>query len=811
VPTAPADISPRHILLLTDRDWCHPQGGGTGTNLHGQVTRWLQWGHRVTVIAGSYPGAVAFERPHERLEIHRVGTRLTVFARAAWLTLRRGVGRDADVCLEVVNGIAFFTPLWPWLRMPRVTLVHHVHAEHYVTELGRRGQIAAVLLERIPLRFLYRPTPFLTISQAAQRDLEALGVPHDRIHVAYLGCDAPADPPMLDAPNPTLLYLGRLKAYKRIEYVLDVLEAVPGAQLDIAGEGDHREALEAEIAQRGIGDRVTMHGHVSEQEKWELYGRAWVNLTASSAEGWCLTVMEAGSCGTPSAALRVGGLPESIVDHETGLLADSPEELSAAVAALVADPDRRRAYGDAARARARGFTWDHTAAANLAVLDQAAEGDRPRLRDAVRTSGTGAAAGLAGATLVNNAIQLVFTIAITRLLGADGYGALAAIIGAFLILLVGGQSLQAAAARETALGALGDHATMHATLRSWTLRLLGATVLLVVVGILLRDPLAAATGTPEHPWAAAAIPATGGLWMLVSLQRGVLQGLHAFGPVAVSLVLEAVGRLVTGVALVAAGAGVTGAFLGTPLTIAITIAALWVAIGRRLAGPDPQPLHGHVPRPAATAVRTISALVSGGWVPILGLLLLAVLQNVDVIIARHELDADRAGAYAIAAVAAKSVVWVAIGVGLQLLPEATRRHAAGVDPRPVLARALAVLVVVAAPALLIFAAVPELLLKLAFGPDGAEGAGALLLLGIAMTLLAVAYLTVQYMLALRETRFLWVLGVVAIAEVVLLFSGEFGIVAFATIVLGVQICAAAGVLVLGLRSGVPHRHRPVVA
>ena len=65
-----------------------------------------------------------------------------------------------------------------------------------------------------------------------------------------------------------------------------------------------------------------LHGHVSEEQKAELYARAWVNLTASSAEGWCLTVMEAATCGTPSAALRVGGLPESIVDGETGLLAD---------------------------------------------------------------------------------------------------------------------------------------------------------------------------------------------------------------------------------------------------------------------------------------------------------------------------------------------------------------------------------------------------------------------------------------------------------------------------------------------------------
>ena len=47
----------QHILLLTDRDWTHPQGGGTGANLFGQVAHWLEWGHRVTVVAGTMTGA----------------------------------------------------------------------------------------------------------------------------------------------------------------------------------------------------------------------------------------------------------------------------------------------------------------------------------------------------------------------------------------------------------------------------------------------------------------------------------------------------------------------------------------------------------------------------------------------------------------------------------------------------------------------------------------------------------------------------------------------------------------------------------
>src|SRR3712207_1991337 len=239
-----------HVLLLTDRDWTHPQGGGTGTNLFGQVSRWLAWGHRVTVIAGTYEGAEPVEQLAPTLTVHRMGSRLTVFPRAAWATLR-GVADDADVVLEVVNGIAFFTPLWWWLRKPRVALVHHVHQEHYAAEMGWKGRIAAFFAEKLPLRWLYHGTDVLTISEAAREDLIELGVPRERIHVAYLGVEPSQFHPGRRSERPSLLYLGRLKQYKRIEVTLDVLEGVPGATLDIAGAGDHRPALEAEVAQIG--------------------------------------------------------------------------------------------------------------------------------------------------------------------------------------------------------------------------------------------------------------------------------------------------------------------------------------------------------------------------------------------------------------------------------------------------------------------------------------------------------------------------------------------------------------------------------
>jgi glycosyltransferase involved in cell wall biosynthesis len=364
---------PLHILLLADRDWTHPQTGGNGANIWGHVSRWVEWGHRVTVVAGMYPGAKPVESYGPNLVVHRAGGRSTVFPHAFWKVIR-GVGRDADVVLEVINGITFLTPLW--LRKPRLAMVHHVHHDLYEGEFGPRlGRVLFWLLEAMPLRLLYRRVPFSTISQSARSDLMEVGIPGDHIAVEYLGVDPRHFRRGRRAERPVLLFVGRLKAYKRIELVLDVLEAVPGATLDIAGDGDHRPRLEDEIARRGLSDRVRMHGYVDDETRAELYGRAWVALTASSSEGWSLTVMEAALCGTPSAALAVGGLPESIVHGETGLLAHDPAELIEQVRTLVADPELRDRMGDAAERRARYFSWDRVAAANLELLRRQAFGE----------------------------------------------------------------------------------------------------------------------------------------------------------------------------------------------------------------------------------------------------------------------------------------------------------------------------------------------------------------------------------------------------------------------------------------------------
>lgn len=145
--------------------------------------------------------------------------------------------------------------------------------------------------------------------------------------------------------------------------------------------------------------------------------------------------------------------------------------------------------------------------------------------------------------------------------------------------------------------------------------------------------------------------------------------------------------------------------------------------------------------------------------------LLFALQELHVIVVKHEASGDAAGAYAVAAVAGKAIIWVAVGLGLYLVPEAARRTEIGVDARPILTRALGLIALFSVAPLLIFSVAGEPLLSAAFGDDLATASDGLPWLGLAMALLACTYLSVQYMLAVGRTAFIWVLAVGVVVEV----------------------------------------------
>ena len=188
-------------------------------------------------------------------------------------------------------------------------------------------------------------------------------------------------------------------------------------------------------------------------------------------------------------------------------------------------------------------------------------------------------------------------------------------------------------------------------------------------------------------------------------------------------------------------------------------------------------------------------------VPIAALGVIQLLQNIDLITAKHQFSTRHATSYAVAAVAAKVLIWVAMGASFYLVPETSRRRAEGEDTRGVLVRALGIVAVCAVPCMLIYAFGAHPLLSIVFGKAKAIDSSCLLPLGAAFTVLACTYLAVQYMLALKRAWFLVVIGLVAVVEPVLLLQAPRHPAPFATVVLGVQAVGAVLAYVMALHAG----------
>jgi O-antigen/teichoic acid export membrane protein len=419
----------------------------------------------------------------------------------------------------------------------------------------------------------------------------------------------------------------------------------------------------------------------------------------------------------------------------------------------------------------------------------------PTLPGRIAGSEMGKAIGLAGAMIANNVIALGATIVFARLLSdshGGGYGSLAALISYFLILSVFGQALQVATAREGVLGHLGVGSELVTTVRRWSRSLLVFTAALTVISVLARRPIADAVGVRDDQWAAALGLPAAGLWLWLSTLAGTLQGIGQYRDVSVSIIGQQAVRLPIGALLAAAGLGVFGAFAGS--LVAFMAMGAWCLWRIRRYGELTEAATVRAPPTAPVETdpeaRRLLVHLRRAWAPIIGLIVIAVLQNIDIIAAKHRFSTSMATSYGAVAVAAKVLIWVAMGAGFYLVPEVSRRRASGDDPRPILARALGIVAVCAVPVLLLFAFASHLLIRVGFGTDHAGASGSLLVLGLAFTALAATYIAVQYLLALHHTWFLAPLALVAIAEPILLLHASRRPTGFATVVLGVQIAGA---------------------
>jgi glycosyltransferase involved in cell wall biosynthesis len=237
-------------------------------------------------------------------------------------------------------------------------VVHHLHTSD--TTLKPRHK----RLERLLARGTRR---ILCCSEAvAGHARTGLGLPDDRLVVVRNGID-PAPPvsaaqalallPAAIAP-PIVGCVGSLTPHKGQAVLLRALAGLRGADapapdppggpsLVLAGDGPERPALEALARDLGIAPRVHFLG-LRPDARALLPALAVVAVPSLGREGLSLSALEAMDAGLPVVASRTGGLPEIVEEGVTGHLVPegNPQALAAALAALLADPRRARAWGE---------------------------------------------------------------------------------------------------------------------------------------------------------------------------------------------------------------------------------------------------------------------------------------------------------------------------------------------------------------------------------------------------------------------------------------------------------------------------------
>ncbi len=203
---------------------------------------------------------------------------------------------------------------------------------------------------------------FLAYTRFLARQLQERGVPPDKITVHYPGI--PVERYTVDRPAdqrpPNILFVGRFVEKKGLMHLVRafarVARAHRRARLVLIGDGPIRPHVERLVHKLDLASRVDFPGFVPQAElaarfdQAAVFSHPSVTLTTGETEGLPFSVLEAQAAGLPVVATRHAGLPEGVVDGETGVLVAERdvEALAVALTSLLSDPERLRAMSRAA-------------------------------------------------------------------------------------------------------------------------------------------------------------------------------------------------------------------------------------------------------------------------------------------------------------------------------------------------------------------------------------------------------------------------------------------------------------------------------
>jgi glycosyltransferase involved in cell wall biosynthesis len=204
---------------------------------------------------------------------------------------------------------------------------------------------------------------FIAVSKFIEQQLLEAGYPRDRVIQHYIGTDTERFKPVPRDPNAQryVLNVARHSDGKGIGTILKAWARVaarhPDVQLWQAGDGELMDEHRRLCAELGLEDRVRFIGGLDHAQVLPLMQNAIAFCMGShtTKDGWRealgIVLNEASACGLPIVATRVGGIPEAVLDGETGLICDeqNPEQMAELLDAVLSDPALAQRLGERGR------------------------------------------------------------------------------------------------------------------------------------------------------------------------------------------------------------------------------------------------------------------------------------------------------------------------------------------------------------------------------------------------------------------------------------------------------------------------------
>ncbi len=259
-----------------------------------------------------------------------------------------------------VEGV-YALPLAKRLKIPLVTTFHGFDAT-----LSTAALLCSPAWVNYPLfrrRLARHGDLFLCASSFIRDRVLAMGFPEKRTTIHYIGvdCDAiqPRDPV---EETPTILHVARLVEVKGTEFLIRAFERLApqhaGVHLVIIGDGALRRSLQALVTSLRLEHRVHFLGALAHAQVLAWMRKAAMLLLPSirtatgRVEGLGMVMLEAAATGVPVIGSRIGGIPEAVIDGQTGFLVPERDTdmLARRMDDLLGDPMMRHRMGDEARA-----------------------------------------------------------------------------------------------------------------------------------------------------------------------------------------------------------------------------------------------------------------------------------------------------------------------------------------------------------------------------------------------------------------------------------------------------------------------------